>query len=153
MKRLTFVAFLLGGVFLLAGCWDPDESGVPNGRDFKSGDATLSGSNVVTDVHFYDAYAGMEFFYYFDNDRDGVADFLVKRRSGEFVVLKGPGIFNIHKYTGAPTVSGDHYHLEFPLSALELGLDREFNTAYWFFEMQGQDRMPDQKNKLLVYVR
>ncbi len=69
------------------------------------------------------------------------------------IVATEPGLFNLHMYTGTPTVSGDHYHLEFPMSALELSYDHGFHTAYWFFEMEARDRMPNSKNKYLAYVR
>lgn len=155
MEKKIFIALaILGLVLFLGGCDDPNESGVPDGKDFKRSTVTHNLVNVTTDVIFYNNYASMEFFYYFDHDSDGDAEFLVRCGAGSFTVSKesSPGMYDILKYSGTPVVSGDTYHLEFPLSALELDPKVEFNTRYWFFEMTGGDRMPDSGSELLSNI-
>ncbi|MEC4684343.1 MAG: hypothetical protein VST71_01240 [Nitrospirota bacterium] len=155
VKKKVFIALpVLGLVFFLAGCVDPNESGVPDGIDFKSSTVTHNRVNVITDIVFYSNYSSMDFFYYFDHDSDGDADFLVRCGAGSFTVSKesSPGLYDILKYSGTPVVSGATYHIEFPLAALELNPAVEFNTRYWFFEMTKGDRMPDSGSKLLANI-
>jgi subtilisin family serine protease len=127
------------------GYTDPNEQGIPDGQDFRSFNVRLQGDNVISDIYFYENLALPYFSYYCDTDGDREADFMIDCRPTEFKVYKdaGRGIFTHLKYSGVPTVNGDHYHLEFPLSALEEDLQDEFLIYYWFFAMRGGDRMPD----------
>ena len=154
MKKVAAIILVLSGLALLSGCNDPNEANVPDGKDFKNSKVTVDNSKktVITDVRFYADFALAEFFYYFDHDNDCSADFLVRCNPGQFKVLKesAPGLFDIEKYTGTPTVSGANYHLEFPWSALEVSPD--FTTYYWFYAMDGGDRMPDSVKELLAVV-
>ena len=134
---------------------DPNESDVPDGKDFKNLNIKLFSNNVSADIYFYDSLNLSEFFFYFDNDNDCGADFLIKCRPAEFKVYKAsiPGLYNDLKYSGMPNLDSNHYHLEFPLSALELDRSYEFTTYYWFFAMDGRDRMPNSGKKLLANIR
>lgn len=155
MEKKIFIAVaVLGLLLFVGGCDDPDESSVPNGKDFRRSTVNHNGVNVTTDVTFYNNYASMEFFYYFDHDNDQRADFLVRCNAGSFTVSKesSSGMYDILKYSGTPVVSGKTYHLEFPLSALELDPGVEFGTHYWFFEITAKDRMPDSGSVLLSNI-
>ena len=136
------------------GYTDANESGIPDGQDFRDFNVRLQGDNVISDIYFYENLALAEFFYYYDTDSDTGADFLIRCRPAEFKVYKetGSGIFTDLKYSGVPTVNGDHYHLEFPLSALERDRHHEFTIYYWFFAMTGRDRMPDSGKKALSLI-
>lgn len=148
-------------LFLLGCPADPDEANIPNGQDFKDFIVKPSGSSVITDIYFYGRLNLREFFYYYDRDnhdpgpngglRAG-ARFLIKCRSKEFKIYKEsePGVFTDLRYSGAPAVKGNRYHLEFPLSALELDSQHEFNIYYWFFAESSGDRMPDSGRELLA---
>lgn len=153
-KKILIAMMVLGLVFILGGCDDPNESDVPDGKDFKNSTVTHNRVDVMTDVVFYNNYASMEFYYYFDHDSDGDAEFLIRCGGGSFTVSKesSSGMYDILMYSGTPVVSGDTYHLEFPLTALELDPEVEFNTRYWFFEMTEGDRMPDSGSELLSNV-
>lgn len=150
MKKFTLL--LVIGLAIFLACVDPDEPDVPNGKDFKNSKVEYVGTNLITDIYFYDNFALSEFFYYFDHNNANGAEFLVKCRSGAFQVLKesAPGLYDILKYSGVPTVNGTHYHLEFPLDAIEIIPDAV--TYYWFFAMDGKDRMPDSGKKQLNII-
>lgn len=155
MNRLTLLLLVCVGCLFLFGCpADPDESTIPNGKDFKDFAVTLSGDNVISDIYFYDNLNLTEFFYYYDMDGDDTADFLIRCLPAEFKVYKeaGPGLFTDLKYSGVPSLNAAHYYLRFPLSALELDSRHEFNIFYWFFAMAGGDRMPDSGKELLALV-
>jgi hypothetical protein len=157
MKMKQLLLLVLFGCLFLWGCPDPNESGIPDGKDFKDDNVKIVADNLVTDIYFYSNLTLDEFFYYFDKDNDCDADYLVKCHPNDFKVYKessvSPGLFDILKYSGTPTLIGTHYHLEFPLSALDLSRSFEWTTYYWFFAMDGRDRMPNSKKKLLAYVR
>lgn len=140
---------------VLFGCpADADEANIANGQDFKNFDVKLSGSNVITDIYFYDNVTLPEFFYFYDTDDDNPADFLIKCLPTEFKVYKEaePGIYTDLRYSGVPGIKGNRYHLEFPLSALELDRSHEFSIHYWFFAMTSGDRMPDSGREVLALV-
>ncbi|UCH95270.1 MAG: hypothetical protein JSV88_00105 [Candidatus Aminicenantes bacterium] len=147
MKRITTLILVFVGLIFLIACDDPDESGIPNGKDFKNYQLSRSGNNFIADIYFYADLTLSEFFFYFSTDSDVGAEFLIKCRRDGFRILKesapNSGLFNILKYNGTPVLSGDHYRLEFPISALELSFSNEWNICYWFFAMDGGDRMPD----------
>ncbi len=155
MKKLTLL--ICAACLFLPGCpADPDEAGISNGRDFKDFDVELAGGTVITDIYFYGHLTLPEFFYYYETavDKNNQAGFLIKCRPAEFAIYKesGSGAFTDLRYSGAPTVSSDRYHLEFPLSALELNSRHEFNIFYWFFAESSGDRMPDSGSESLTLV-
>ena len=155
MEKLKLALLVCVGCLFIFGCQaDPNESSIPDGKDFKDFDVNLAGDDVITDIYFYGTLTLTEFFYYYDTDSDDGADFLIKCRPTEFKVYKetGSGIYTDLKYSGVPALSGAHYHLEFPLSALELDGHHEFNIFYWFFAMDSGDRMPDSGKELLALV-
>jgi len=159
LQKAAWVVLALGAALLVAGCDDPNESAVPDEVDFRNADVTYDGSQIVTDIEFYAPFTAGEFFYYFDTAGLGCANFLVKCRAGDFVVLgTAPdtpcsGLHNVSKYTGTPQLSGTSYRLAFPQSALDVPPASEFHLRYWFFEMGSGDRMPDTGDEDLVYVR
>ncbi len=150
MKRILVFMFL--GPLLIS-CQDPNESGVPDGKDFKTSTVNWNDPNLVANVYFYADIDLNEFFFYFDHNDDSKADFLIKCKRDEFRVLKestpGSGLYDVLKYTGTPALSAGHYRLEFPLAALELEFDPNVLTYYWFYAMDGGDRMPDSGRKTL----
>jgi hypothetical protein len=146
-KKVYLIPLAVGLLLLFAGCpSDADESGVTNGNDFSDYKVTHDRVNAISDVYFYDNYNGKEFFYYFDTDADGDADYLIRCGSGvcdiEKEVPGSPGLFE-KTGTGTCTTSGQKYHVEFPLSALNLQPNSEWAVNYWFYEITEQDRMPD----------
>ena len=157
MKMKKLLLLVLASCLFLWGCPDPNESGIPDGKDFKDSKVKMVGNNLVTDIYFYGNLTLSEFFYYFDHDNSCDADYLVKCRPTEFKVYKesttSPGLFENLKYSGSPTISSTHYHLEFPLAALDLDRSSEWTTYYWFFAMDGRDRMPDSGKKVLANIR
>jgi hypothetical protein len=156
MKKKSFIALaVLASMLFLGGCDDPNESDVPDGMDFRRAAVTIKSGNVLTDITFYSDYAAVEFFYYFDHDSDGDAEYLVRCGAGAFTVSKesSPGLYDISKHSGTPVVNGKIYHLEFPITALEQDPLAEFTTKYWLFEVTEQDRMPDSGSELLGYIR
>jgi len=155
MKVSRLLLLVLGGCLFLWGCPDSNESEIPDGKDFKSELVKINGSSIVTDINFYSNFALDEFFYYFDHDNSEGADYLVKCSAGEFKVLKEnpeqPGFYDILKYTGTPSLTGNHYRIQFPMSALDLSSREEWTTYYWFFAMDGRDRMPDSGKRTLEH--
>ncbi|MBN1351579.1 hypothetical protein JXJ21_19350 [candidate division KSB1 bacterium] len=155
-KKMLSIFAVVGIAFLLAGCDDPNESGVPDGIDFKSSTVTHDRVNVTTEVIFYSNYASMEFFYYFDHDNNGDAEFLVRCGASSFTVAKesnpNSGLYDVLTHSGTAIVSGNTYHIEFPLSALDIDGAEEFSTHYWFFESSKGDRMPNSGSKSLANI-
>ena len=156
LGKAPFLVLALGVALLVAGCDDPNESAVPDGKDFRAAQVTLDGSDIVSTIEFYSTFDDGEFFYYINTGEHPY--FLVKCRPGSFEVLKeeaGPpwGGFYDSLYTGTPTSSGNEYALEFPLGAIELLPNTEFNFRYWFFFMESGDRMPNSGEKVMAYVR
>jgi len=83
---------------------DPNEPEIPDGKDFKDLNIKLVGNNMSADLYFYGSFNLSEFFFYFDNDNDCSADFLIKCRPSEFNVYKesDSGVYTDLKYSGIP---------------------------------------------------
>jgi len=155
-KNIFIIVAALSSLILFTGCNDRNEESVSDGIDFKNSTVTHNGTIVTTDVNFYSDYSSKEFFYYFDHNKDGKADFLIRCGGSSFTTAKesspGTGLYNIQTFSGAPVVSGNNYHLEFPLTALELDSTVEFTTHYWFYEITEKDRMPDSGFEVLANI-
>ena len=157
-KKIFIMLMVLCTIILYLGCDgnDPNEPGVPDGIDFKSSSVTHDREDVTSDIVFYSSYSGDEFFYYYSVDDYEDAEYLVRCRNGSFTVSKestpNSGIFDVVTYTGTSVVTGSNYHLEFPLSALDLDGEHEWSIQYWFFEIAEQDRMPDSGFKSLSNI-
>jgi len=143
------IAIFLSMLVFLMGCagLDPNEANVPDGQDFQFATVVHTAPDITVEVGFYDNFNATGFYLYFDNDNDAMADFMVSCSASTFTVRKksGTGSFNDVKFSGVPTVSGKLYHLEFPLTSLELSVPS--TTHYWFAKLAGggagEDRMPD----------
>jgi hypothetical protein len=133
---------------------DANEPDIPDGQDFRHFNVTLQGDNVISDIYFYGDLTLAEFFYYYDTDNDEGAEFNIKCTPVEFIIYKevGPGHHIDLIYKGVPSVNGNHYHLEFPLSALGRDRHHEFRIQYWFFALASRDRMPDSGKEVLVLI-
>ena len=153
-KNMFLIVAITGFIFFITSCNDPNESGVSDDIDFKSSSVTHDRTNVTTDVVFYSNYGGEQFFYYYNTDDDEGAEFMIRCDAEKFTVSKesAPGLHNVLTYTGTPTISNTNYHLEFPLSALELDASNEFTVQYWFFEISQGDRMPNSGTKSLSNI-
>ena len=128
---------------------DPDETDIPNGKDFMSIKPYKVGSNLKSVIKFYANWDSSQFKYYFSIDTIGTADFVVRCYADRFIIKKGAflnaGLYDIEVYRGTPTVSGDTYTLEIPWSELEgefQGYDSLEKVDLWL-AFVGGDRLPD----------
>ncbi|MCD4847507.1 MAG: hypothetical protein K8R76_04880 [Candidatus Aegiribacteria sp.] len=142
-------------LFMMIGCDDPNESGIEDCKDFKDATVAYSGGDLNTEIEFYDDMCLSEFYYYFNTDTDPEADFLVRCHPTEFTVSKesaiSPGLYDDLKYTGIPVISGVYYRLEFPFSVLEnMPTVAPVTVGYWFYAMDGSDRMPDDGSETIT---
>lgn len=121
---------------------DPNETAVPDGRDFKQL-KTISGfSNLYADVSFYAAPSFDGFFFYVNTDWTNKAEVLIKCHPANFEIYKetGPGLYTNKVYTGTPKISGSTYSLVIPWSTA-FGTVSSVQT--WLYDMTGGDRLPD----------
>jgi hypothetical protein len=133
---------------------DPNESGVPDGIDFKDSSLQKNGNNLSVSITFYGNYNSTSFFFYIDTDNDPEADYLVRCSQGEFSVAgeTQPGLYDDYTANGSPNISGRQYDLEFAFSAIGIDPSDEFNFRYWFYEMTEGDRMPNSGEKVFAFV-
>jgi hypothetical protein len=147
---ISILVFFIGCAGL-----DPNEANVPDGQDFQFATVEHTAPNIIVEVGFYDNFSGTSFFLYFDHDNDTIADFMVRCTASAFTVKKrsaSSSIFTIDNSSGVPTVSGKLYHMEFPLTSLELSVPS--TTHYWFFKMgQGGGTGGDREKGDVVTVK
>lgn len=124
---------------------DPNERGVPDGKDFKSITLSKKGNDFKTALNFYGNIALAEFYYYFNTDPDPAAEILIRCRRGSFEVAKEtqPGLYDNVIYRGTPTVAGRSYTLTLPWSTV---FGRLTEVKLWLFAMDGRDRLPNVGN-------
>jgi len=135
-----------------AGVSDPNEPAATDSRDFKSASQTFSGSNLVTEIEFYGSYVSQWFSYYIDTNGAAGADFHISCDAASFQVLGQapgqPGVYNVLKYQGVPTINGTRYTVAFPATAVEpVALS---SLTYWFYSPSSLDRMPNSSTGLLM---
>lgn len=121
---------------------DPNEPGIPDGKDFMSIDLYKMVDNLKTEIR---SYADMEFtqwFSYFFNTDAGYTSYLVRCWQDEFTIsaASSPGLYDILIYEGIPTVSGNTYTLEFPW---QTAFGSSETVELWLYSQESTDRLPD----------
>ncbi|MBN2533312.1 MAG: hypothetical protein JXB88_10490 [Spirochaetales bacterium] len=121
---------------------DPNEPGVPDGKDFRRLICRITGQNLLVSIGFYSPRNLSYFFCYFSTDNDKAAEICVRCQSGGFEVSEEtqPGWYNTHLYSGTPNTTTYYYTMELPWTTLFHNLD---TVQCWLYAMDGKDRLPD----------
>jgi hypothetical protein len=124
--------------------FDPNESSVTNGRDFKLLRHVNNSLFLYATVSFYAAPSFDEFYFYVSTDGDAPAEVLIKCHPGNFEVYKettqGTGLYNKKIHTGTPSISGNNYSISVPWDTVFAGAT---NLQIWLYDMTSKDRLPD----------
>jgi hypothetical protein len=151
-KRAVATILIVMLVTLLAGCAEPNESNIPDGKDFKEikFQCNAQGDSISVEIEFYAPPVLNEFFLYFSTDDDADAEICVRCRPSNFEVAKetDTGLHTTVIYTSTPTVSGTFYSLELPWSQIFGSLDI---IDVWLYAMDGQDHLPDTGELRFIY--